>query len=235
MLRALTQRRRALPSAKFQALRSALLESPLVGASTLSGAFDSSRGFAVTFRGEAGVQKVVERFPALQPYLQDTLGEPAMRRMTPWWSKRATRIPNAWYLNVLLVSPGGTVRKHLDVTLRGPAEVPTALPEAVSVLYLSVPLKATGGELVLAAGDTFAGVVFPRENLQVHFRGDLFHEVRAFEGEGLRASLVIEQYCFEPEALARLPEFQLDSRAGFNAFLTHHQHSPSKVQFEIEK
>jgi hypothetical protein len=38
-----------------------------------------------------------------------------------------------------------------------------------------------------------------------------------------RASLVIEQYHFEPEALARLPEFQLESRAGFGAFLKHHE------------
>jgi hypothetical protein len=233
MLRTLHRRRRALPAPAFEALRTALLESPLVGASTLSGAFSSSRGFAVTFRGEPGRQKVLERFPTLAPHLDLILGAPAVRALTPWWRRSLTRVPNAWYLNVLLVGAGGTVAKHLDVTLREASGVATTTPELVSVLYLLVP-PAKGGELVLATSRTLASVIFPEENMRVHFRGDLFHEVRAFEGDGLRASLVLEQYCFTPEALERLPDFQLDSRAGFGAFLKHHATAPEKKTFELE-
>ena len=75
----------------------------------------------------------------------------------------------------------------------------------------------------------------PEANAVLHFRGDLAHEVCAFEaGPGaLRASLVIEQYHFGPDALERLPEFQLESRAGFGAYLKHHaDREPTK--FEIE-
>jgi hypothetical protein len=213
----------ALPEAHFTALRDALLSSPLVGRSTLAGPFLSSRGFAVIFR-EAGREKVVERFPSLRPYLDAVLGAPAVRALTPWWVRQLTRVPNAWYLNVLLVSEGGTVARHVDATLRKPAEEPEATPELVSVLYLSVP-KARGGELQLWEGPTPITRLTPKENALVHFRGDLAHQVNAFEGakDAVRASLVIEQYHFADEALARLPEFRLESRAGFSAYLAHHQ------------
>ena len=70
----------------------------------------------------------------------------------------------------------------------------------------------------------------------MHFRGDLAHAVRAFEGPeaARRASLVIEQYHFAPDVLARLPEFQLESRAGFSAYLQHHSARPP-TEFEIER
>lgn len=213
----------ALSKAHFTALRDALLSSPLVGRSTLAGPFQSSRGFAVIFR-EEGRGKVLERFPALRPYFDAVLGAPAIRALTPWWRRQLTRIPNAWYLNVLLVSEGGTVARHVDATLRKPAGEPEAIPELVSVLYLSVP-DARGGDLQLWDGPTPSTRLTPRENALVHFRGDLAHQVNAFEGAAgaVRASLVIEQYHFGAEALARLPDFRLESRAGFSAFLSHHE------------
>lgn len=213
----------ALPSAHFTALRDALLSSPLVGRSTLAGPFQSSRGFAVIFR-EEGRDKVLERFPSLKPHFDAVLGAPAVRALTPWWVRQLSRVPNAWYLNVLLVSEGGTVARHVDATLRKPAEETEAIPELVSVLYLSVP-NARGGDLQLWNGPTPITRLPPKENALVHFRGDLAHQVNAFEGAAgsVRASLVIEQYHFGAEALARLPEFRLESRAGFSAFLSHHQ------------
>lgn len=173
---------------------------------------------------EEGRAKVTERFPALRPYLDAVLGTPSVRAMTPWWVRTLTRIPNAWYLNVLLVSEGGNVKRHVDATLRKPAEEAEAVPELVSVLYLSVP-KARGGDLQLWDGPTPITRVTPKENTLLHFRGDLAHQVNAFEGapNEVRASLVIEQYHFAPEALARLPDFRLESRAGFSAFLSHHE------------
>ncbi len=226
--------RGALPTPQFEALRDALLGSPLVGGSTLAGPFEASRGFGVTFRA-AGRDEVLERFPSLAPWFDLTLGAPTVRALTPWWRRRLERIPNAWYLNVLLVSEGGTVARHVDATLRKPASADEALPEMVSVLYLAVP-QARGGELQLWDGPNDLGRISPRANHAVHFRGDLAHEVRAFEaGSGtLRASLVIEQYHFDPEALERLPDFQLESRAGFGAFLQHHAARPPS-SFEVDR
>lgn len=220
-MRRFTTRRRALPAAQFEALRRALLGSPLVGATTLNGPFRSSRGFAVTFT-DAGRAEVEARFPEVAPWLERTLGTPARRSLTPWF-ERVGPPANAWYLNVLLVSAGGTVGRHVDATLREKTGVDDALPLLVSVLYLQVP-RAKGGTLKLWVGDELVGEVAPRENSTVNFRGDLAHEVVAFEGEAgaLRASLVIEQYRFGAEVLAQLPPFHLDSRAGFGAYLAHH-------------
>ena len=226
-------KRGALPTPRFTALRDALLASPLVGSSTLSGPFETSRGFGVTFR-EAGRARVIDRFAELGPWFDAVLGETGVRALTPWWRRTLSRVPNCWYLNVLLVSSGGTVARHIDATLRKPSEVEDAVPEVVSVLYLTVPAK-TGGELLLWEGPNAIAKLVPEENAVLHFRGDLAHEVCAFEAApgALRASLVIEQYFFEDAALARLPEFQLESRAGFGAFLKHHSRR-APTEFDVE-
>lgn len=222
-VRAYRLQKSALPRSDFETLRTTLLDSPLVGRSTLAGPFQASRGFAVIFR-EEGRAQLLERFPPLAAWFDAALGAPAVRALTPWWRRTLTRIPNAWYLNLLLVSEGGTVGRHVDATLRKPSGVDDALPEMVTVLYLQVP-RARGGELLLwdDSGLRLAKLA-PSENASIHFRGELLHEVCAFEGvaDGLRASLVIEQYHFAPEVLARLPAFKLDSRAGFQAYLAHH-------------
>jgi hypothetical protein len=225
---------RFLPRAEFEALRDALLGSPLVGRTTLAGPFQSSRGFAVTFK-QAGVAKVLERFPALGSYLPRVLGEPGARALASFWQRRLKRVPNAWYLNVLLVSEGGAVGRHVDATLRKPSGQADAIPEQVSVLYLQVP-EAKGGELKLYLRGRPMGLVRPQENVLVHFRGALAHEVCAFSGapDGLRASLVIEQYHFDDAVLARLPDFQLDSRAGFAAYLDAHAQRPATA-FELDE
>jgi hypothetical protein len=212
----------ALPAPQFQALQTALLESPLVGRSTLAGAFQSSRGFAVIFRDE-GRAELTRHFPALVPWLAQALGAPALDTLKRWWlPRRAGREPNAWYLNVLLVSRGGTVGRHVDATLRKVSGDEHAIPEVVSVLYLSVP-GGEGGQLALYEGGRLRQRIAPVENQAVHFRGDLSHEVQAFEGvEGVRASLVVEQYHLAPEHLANVPAFKLESRAGFGAYLDHH-------------
>ncbi len=188
----------------------------------------------MTFR-EEGRSRVIDRFPALSPHFEKVLGAPAVRALTPFWRRKLTRIPNAWYLNVLLVSSGGTVARHVDATLRKPSGVEDAVPEVVSVLYLTIPSKH-GGELALWDGPSAVAKLVPEENAVLHFRGDLAHEVCAFAApEGLlRASLVIEQYYFAADALSRLPEFSLESRAGFGAFLEHHS-GREPIAFDIEK
>lgn len=234
MLKIFRRQRQALPAAEFEALRASVMASAFVGSSTLNGPFESSRGFGITFT-QAGIAELTKRFPALAPWLTCTLGAPAIRALTPWWRRTPSRLPNAWYLNLLMVGPGAEVARHIDGTLMGPAGVTDHPPECVSVLYLAVP-AATGGMLQLWNGSIPVGLITPKTGEAVHFRGDLAHAVRAFEGpaEARRASLVIEQYHFEPDALARLPAFQLDSRAGFGAYLKDHAARPPKP-FELEK
>jgi hypothetical protein len=226
--------RDALEVGAFDTLRRALLGSSFVSSSTLNGPFESSRGFGITFT-EAGLGPLRQRFPALMPWLDRVLGAPAIRALTPWWRRTLTRLPNAWYLNVLVVGPGASVARHIDGTLMQPAGVTEQPPECVSVLYLEVP-TASGGELALWNGAVPVGLIPPRSRQAVHFRGDLAHAVRPFEStsaEARRASLVIEQYHFTPEALGRLPAFKLDSRAGFGAYLDDHASRPA-ASFTLE-
>jgi len=229
--------RRALSPARLEPIRQALLDSPFVSKSTLGGHFEQSRGFAMTFKA-GGRAEIEARFPALKDYFAQALGEPAVRAVQSWWGRLRRHpvvIPNAWYLNLLLVGEGENIGPHTDATLATEAGAPGSTPEVVTVLYLRVP-KRSGGELVLARDGRIKGVVFPDEGALLHFRGDLPHEVRpvAPAAKGLqRASLVLEQYHFAPEALARLPEFQLDSRAGFGAFLAYHAARGLK-DFELE-
>jgi hypothetical protein len=226
-------RRDALAAAAFDALRGALLDSAFVSASTLNGPFRASRGFGVTFT-EAGRRQLTDRFPALAPWLDQALGLPAMQALTPWWRRTPGPLPNAWYLNLLVVGPGAEVARHVDGTLMKPAGVTGHPPACVSVLYLEVP-AARGGELALWSGALPVGLLAPRPGQVVHFRGDLAHAVRPFEGApgARRASLVLEQYHFAPEPLARLPDFKLDTKAGFGAFLDDHARRPPAA-FDVE-
>ncbi len=222
--------RGAMSAAKLEALREALLSSRFVARSPLMGTFQSSRGFALIFT-EAGRAKLEERFPFLRDYLALVMDPASSRGLLPWRERllgprKERRRPNAFYVNLLLLEPGRGVGRHIDATLQEPSGVPGATPEHVSVLYLNVPEGAKGGALVLSRGAQASGQVRPRPGMLVHFRGDLTHEVQPFTGgpEGAqRASLVCEQYAFEPEALARLPEFRIQSKAGFAAYLQEHR------------
>jgi len=222
--------RNALPAARLEALREALLSSRFVARSPLMGTFQSSRGFAFIFT-EAGRATLEERFPFLRDYLARVMEPESWRGLLPWrerlfGARKERRRPNAFYLNLLLLEPGRGVGRHIDATLQEPSGVPGATPEHVSVLYLNVPQGAKGGTLVFSRGTEPAGEVRPRPGMLVHFRGDLTHEVQPFTGGGegaLRASLVCEQYAFAPEVLARLPEFRIQSKAGFGAYLEEHR------------
>ncbi len=229
--------RHALPPERLQPIRDVLMGSPFVSHSTLGGAFSESQGFAMTFQ-DSGRAQIEQRFPPLKDYFAQVLGEPAVRALQSWWGrlrKHPVKVPNAWYMNLLLVGEGGTIARHVDTTLAREAGVPGTTPLAVSVLYLKVP-QASGGELKLSRERDVKGIVRPKEGGLLHFRGDLAHEVLPVEQlpKGTqRASLVIEQYHFADENLARLPQFKLDSRAGFGAYLKHHGEQPTKP-FEIE-
>lgn len=229
--------RRALAPQRLQPIREALLGSALVSRSTLAGTFEQSHGFAVTFK-RPGREQLEQRFPPLKDYFAQVLGEPSVRALQSWWGrfrKHPVAVPNAWYMNLLLVGEGGTIGRHIDTTLGKEAGKPGATPQAVTVLYLQVPQRS-GGELVISREQSIEGIIEPNEGGLLHFKGDLSHEVLAVEQlpEGARrASLVIEQYHFADDALARLPDFKLDSRGGFGAYLKHHEGQGPK-DFELE-
>lgn len=231
-------RRGALDPERVESLRKELMASPYVGQSTLAGSFQGSRGFAITFTAE-GRARLEQRFPFLSPYLALALDSEPLRRLTPLvlrpFGRFRERLPNAFYLNLLLLGDGAGVGRHTDATLRGPSGLPDALPELVSVLYLAVPPRTRGGELRLFRSDHLRGAITPRPGMLVHFRGDLQHEVVALEGAAsgeLRASLVCEQYCLPAQALALLAPVHVQSKAGFAAYLTERREPPS---FELEK
>ena len=214
------QTKNALTERQFVALRDALMRSPFVSSSQLNGAFVTSRGFGMAFTAE-GRPEVVARVPELAPFLELAIDRLAEAQLVAFWAKKRVQRPNAWYLNLLLVGSAGGVAPHLDATLAAPAGERETTPRVVSVLYLQVP-PCGGGELVLARDKKLKGVIHPTERTLLHFRGDLEHQVRALDSPppgAARASLVLEQYCFPPEALAKLPPFRLDSRAKFKLAL----------------
>ena len=217
----------AIEPVPLRRLREAILASPYVGDSPLAGGFDVSRGFGLTFRRE-GVAELEQRFAFLVPFLQLVLGTEPVRRLRPWPWRRlpvlAAALPNAFYLNLLLIGPEAGVGLHLDGTLRQDSGVPNATPKLVSVLYLQSPEEdgMSGGELRLFRNWQPVGSIQPAPGMLVHFRGDLKHEVRPFRGVAagsLRASLVCEQYRFPAGALDRIPALAVHSRNGFRAFL----------------
>lgn len=216
--------RRPLGAAELEALQTGVLDSPLVSRSTLAGSFRGSRGFAITFTlpGRGALER---RYPFLSPFLSLAISDRAHRALEPWLERRRARPiarpRNAFYLNVLLVPGGGSIGRHTDATLRGPSGAPDVVPEQVTVLYLRLPERFEGGELDLYRGGRGVAHLRPVAGQLLHFRGDLQHEVAPLGAPetALRASLVLEQYHLDPEALARLPELNVQSKAGFAAYL----------------
>jgi hypothetical protein len=204
--------RNALDGAALERIRDGFLASPLVGRSTLAGAFRGSYGLAVTFTAP-GRAELISRYPELAAALDALAAPPAFGAA-----------PNAWYLNLLALPPGRGVGRHTDGTLRQPAEEPDALPLCVSVLYLLAP--AGSSALQLFEADACVAELPPEEGAVVHFAGALEHAVAPSAAE--RKSLVLEQYRLSDEALARIPSFKLDSRAGFAAHLRDHAARPGK-------
>jgi hypothetical protein len=229
--------RNAMPDSGIEALRKALLSSRFVATSPLTGSFQASRGFAFVFTDE-GRATLLSRYPFLADYLALVTDPATTRGLLPWrerlfGSRQPRPRPNAFYVNLLLLQEGKSVGRHIDATLQEPSGVKGAVPEHVSVLYLEVPKRARGGALHLLRKDEPVGLVRPRPGLLVQFRGDLQHEVQPFTGgpEGAaRASLVCEQYAFEPAALARIPSFQIQSKAGFAAYLDEHRERTASAQ-----
>ncbi len=181
-------------------LRGAIQSCPYFAVNNLNRDFIGTKGFSIVFRRTA-LAEVERQFPWAQPYLEQAL-QPGC---------------NAFYLNPLQLKQGSRVDPHIDRSLRSYCKTVNP-PMVVSVLYVQVPPKLKGGELVLRNHRQQVGKITPQENMLVMFQGDLTHSVNAVEtvGEELRSnrlSLVCEQYSLEEDELFDIPEFTIESRA----------------------
>jgi hypothetical protein len=191
----------ALPAETIEAIRAAILGSPLLGETNLSGQFTGTYGFSITFQREA-LPEVTARFPAFAPFLEAAL------------------LPgcNAFLLNPLLIQNGRGVAAHIDRSLEycGPS---IGCPVAVSVLYVQVPEQLSGGELRLYHRGNRVAALAPMPRSLVTFRGDMVHEVASVDVGApalseARISLVVEQYRVPEAQKAGVPRLELRTRAG---------------------
>ncbi len=191
----------ALPPEAVESIRSAILDSPLLSETNLTGQFSGTYGFSVTFRRDA-VSEVTARFPAFAPFLEAAL------------------LPDcdAFLLNPLLIQNGRGVTAHIDRSLEF-YKAGIGCPVAVSVLYVQVPEHLKGGQLRLYHRGKRVAALEPMPRALVTFRGDMTHEVASVEAgapglSAARVSLVVEQYRV-PEMLREwVPRLEVRTRSG---------------------
>jgi 2OG-Fe(II) oxygenase superfamily len=191
----------ALPPETVESIRSAILDSPLLGETNLTGQFSGTYGFSVTFRRDA-VSEVTARFPAFAPFLEAAL------------------LPDcdAFLLNPLLVQNGRGVTAHIDRSLEF-YKAGIGCPVAVSVLYVQVPEQLKGGQLRLYHRGKRVAALEPMPRALVTFRGDMTHEVASVEAgapglSAARVSLVVEQYRVPEMLKAWVPRLEVRTRTG---------------------
>ena len=192
-----TQTPAAFPAEYVERLRGQIRRSRFFTTNNLNRDFVGTHGFSVVFVRSA-LSRVGDQFPFFEPYLE-----------------RALRADcNAFYLNPLQLQAGSRVDPHIDRSLRAYCK-DVATPVEVSVLYVDVPAGMRGGRLVLQRGKKVLALVRPQTNLLVTFHGDLTHSVERLESEGLRLSLVCEQYALDARELELVPEYAIETRARY--------------------
>jgi len=176
-------------------LRKHIRASKYFAVNTLNRDFVGTRGFSVVFR-RTSIGRVESEFPFFKPYLDRAVDADC----------------NAFYLNPLQLGAGSRVDPHIDRSLMTYyAEIDP--PLKVSVLYVEIPPAMRGGDLVLARRKKHLGRITPAENTLVVFDGDLIHSVDRVDSDGVRLSLVCEQYRLTDEEMEKIPEFVVESRA----------------------
>lgn len=190
----------ALPADEVEAIRQAILTSPFLASTQLTGGFSGTYGFSLTFR-RSNLHEVAATFPDFVPFLIAAI-QPGC---------------NAFILNPLVVQAGRNVGAHVDCSFAGYSET-VGCPALVSVLYVQIPADLQGGRLKLYRQGREVASVTPAPHTLLHFRGDLLHEVTAVLGEApsletARISLVVEQYRLSDPDLAKVPAFAFHSTA----------------------
>lgn len=184
----------AFDAATVDRIQEAILSSPHMMENNLTAGFAGVRGFSLVFRS-GSVDRVKADFPAFTPYLDQVLSNGC----------------NAFYLNALVLGATASVGLHIDRSLYPYCET-CGTPRYVSVLYVSVPDPMTGGVFLLRAGPGEIVRVKPERTKLLRFRGELPHQVTtvARGTEGLRVSLVCEQYDLDEAQLSSIPELWLE-------------------------
>jgi hypothetical protein len=195
----------ALGSQLVRDIADGLITSGLVGENPLSKLFDGTRGFRVRFRREA-LDTVIKLMPWTRPFFEKILDENVARHFCVDRSEKKN-LPNAFYLNALVIPPGRGTSLHVDQWLQE-----RTTPTLVSVLYLET-ITSQGGFLYLCERTWPVGLVNPRPGMIVHFRGDLTHGVTNTPLSGVvRTSLVCEQYSLPEEKIQSCPQLELVMR-----------------------
>lgn len=176
-------------------LQGEILACPYFTTNNLNRDFVGTKGFSIVFR-RSHIEQVITKFPFFKQYIHLALKPHC----------------NAFYLNPLQLKSGSRVDPHIDRSLRSYCKT-IEPPETVSVLYVNVPPDLSGGELILSDRKHQIGKITPQINMLVHFQGHLTHAVNVVKSEGLRLSVVCEQYELGQEELLEIPEFTIESRA----------------------
>jgi hypothetical protein len=176
-------------------LGKAIQQSRYFTTNNLNRDFIGTKGFSVVFTRQR-IARVAAEFECFAPYLERTLRSDC----------------NAFYLNPLQLQSGSRVDPHIDRSLRSYCK-DIATPVQVAVLYISVPNSMQGGRLVLQRGKRVLARVQPQANLLVMFDGDLTHSVERVDSDGLRLSLVCEQYALDERELSQVPDYAVETRA----------------------
>jgi hypothetical protein len=194
----------ALGSQMVRDIANGLITSGLVGENPLSKGFAGTLGFGVRFRREA-LDTLVKLMPWTRAYFDKILDENVVRHFCAGRSEKS--LPNAFFLNALVIPPGRGTSLHVDHAPDG-----RTTPTLVSVLYLQTA-TSPGGLLYLSEKTWPVGLVNPRPGMIVHFRGDLTHGVSNTPLSGVvRSSLVCEQYSLTEEKIRSCPQLELVMR-----------------------
>lgn len=196
---AYTATHNAFNPAYLLSLQGEIQACPYFTTNNLNRDFVDTKGFSLVFR-RSHLATVSQNFPYFKPYLNLALRSCC----------------NAFYLNPLQLKSGSRVDPHIDRSLRSYCKTIDP-PDTVSVLYVKIPPDLKGGELILS---DFHGsrrqhqlaTIKPQTNTLIHFQGHLTHAVQAVESQGLRLSLVCEQYDLGDEELEMIPEYTIESR-----------------------
>ena len=167
-----------------------------------------------------GVEQALAAFPFLNHYFR-CVGLDYSHRLPPNLYNFQSPVMSAYYINLLLISAGAHVGRHVDATLMRPIGISNLTPSQVMVLHLQQPRFAWGGRLNIYKKTRIISSVSPRQNQLITFRGDLAHSVSKLRALSQlpRASLVCEQYLAPRSAVMRLEPFTILSKAGFATYL----------------
>lgn len=172
-------------------LSNIILNQSLKKSNVLSDAFESSYGILIKFKDNNQAKKIFDKNNLTDIYnLFKKIKKPDC---------------NAFVFNSLIINSNKSkeIESHYDNTLSIKHGLLNRdiLPKWVTVIYIKLPKKFTGGKLLLNNFSNFnfyypKCTIIPEVGKLVQFRGDAYHLVEEIKAnlEDYRISLVFEQY-----------------------------------------